>query len=211
RRGGDLGPGRALPAGFPGRHPGRPAAGRQPRLPDRRTGTVRAARSRARRAAAARRTAPGRGRRGRRGQRRCDSGRRWRRRACTEARPRGQGAGGAARRRGARAATRTRRRPARAGPRIHPGAGRGAPPMNRRGRLWLLPVSVLAALVLGLLPLPAMVQGLRPYWLALVVAYWVIEEPERAGLGLAFAAGLLADLTFGALLGEQALGRKSGV
>jgi rod shape-determining protein MreD len=77
--------------------------------------------------------------------------------------------------------------------------------MNRRGRLWLLPVSVLLALALGLLPLPAMVQGLRPYWLALVVAYWVIEEPERAGLGLAFGAGLLADLAFGALLGEQAL------
>ncbi len=77
--------------------------------------------------------------------------------------------------------------------------------MNRRGRLWLLPVSVLVALVLGLLPLPLAVQGLRPYWLALVVAYWVIEEPERAGLGLAFIAGLLADLAFGALLGEQAL------
>ncbi|MGJ4730872.1 rod shape-determining protein MreD [Luteimonas sp. SDU101] len=77
--------------------------------------------------------------------------------------------------------------------------------MNRRGRLWLLPVSVLVALVLGLLPLPDAVQGLRPYWLALVVAYWVIEEPERAGLGLAFGAGLLADLVFGALLGEQAL------
>ena len=77
--------------------------------------------------------------------------------------------------------------------------------MNRRGRLWLLPVSVMVALVLGLLPLPTPVQGLRPYWLALVVAYWVIEEPERAGLGLAFVAGLLADLAFGALLGEQAL------
>ena len=77
--------------------------------------------------------------------------------------------------------------------------------MNPRGRLWLLPVSVLVALVLGLLPLPLAVQGLRPYWLALVVAYWVIEEPERAGLGLAFIAGLLADLAFGALLGEQAL------
>lgn len=77
--------------------------------------------------------------------------------------------------------------------------------MNRRGRLWLLPVSVVVALLLGLLPLPAPVQGLRPYWLALVVAYWVIEEPERAGLGLAFVAGLLADLAFGALLGEQAL------
>lgn len=77
--------------------------------------------------------------------------------------------------------------------------------MNRRGRLWLLPVSVLVALLLGLLPLPAAVQGLRPYWLALVVAYWVIEEPDRAGLGFAFVVGLLADLVSGALLGEQAL------
>ncbi|MDH5834548.1 rod shape-determining protein MreD [Luteimonas kalidii] len=77
--------------------------------------------------------------------------------------------------------------------------------MNRRGRLWLLPVSVLVALLLGLLPLPPAVQGLRPYWLALVVAYWVIEEPDRAGLGFAFLAGLLADLVSGALLGEQAL------
>ena len=77
--------------------------------------------------------------------------------------------------------------------------------MNRRGRLWLLPLSVLVALLLGLLPLPVQVQGLRPYWLALVVAYWVIEEPERVGLGFAFLTGLLADLVFGAQLGEQAL------
>ncbi|TYT25828.1 rod shape-determining protein MreD [Luteimonas viscosa] len=77
--------------------------------------------------------------------------------------------------------------------------------MNRRGRMWLLPVSVLIALLLGLLPLPQPVQGLRPYWLALVVAYWVIEEPERVGLGFAFLVGVLADLVSGALLGEQAL------
>ena len=61
------------------------------------------------------------------------------------------------------------------------------------------------ALLLGLLPLPAMLQPLRPYWLALVVAYWVIEDPDRVGLGFAFAMGLLADLAFGGLLGEQAL------
>src|SRR5688572_33100226 len=78
--------------------------------------------------------------------------------------------------------------------------------MTRRpARLWLLPVSVLVALLLGLLPLPAPVQGLRPYWLALVVAYWVIEDPDRAGLGFAFALGLIADVAFGGLLGEQAL------
>lgn len=70
---------------------------------------------------------------------------------------------------------------------------------------WVLPVSLLIALLLGLLPLPPMLQPLRPYWLALVVAYWVIEDPNRVGLGFAFLVGLLADLTFGNLLGEQAL------
>ncbi|KLJ02461.1 rod shape-determining protein MreD [Luteimonas sp. FCS-9] len=77
--------------------------------------------------------------------------------------------------------------------------------MIRRRKRWLLPVSLLAALLLGLLPLPAGLQPLRPFWLALVVAYWVIEDPDRAGLGLAFVVGLVADLAFGGLLGEQAL------
>lgn len=70
---------------------------------------------------------------------------------------------------------------------------------------WVLPASLLVALVLGLLPLPPFLQPFRPYWLALVVAYWVIEDPNRVGLGFAFLVGLLADLTFGSLLGEQAL------
>ena len=70
---------------------------------------------------------------------------------------------------------------------------------------WVLPASVLVALLLGLLPLPPLLQPLRPYWLALVVAYWVIEDPNRVGLGFAFVVGLLADLAFGSLLGEQAL------
>jgi rod shape-determining protein MreD len=77
--------------------------------------------------------------------------------------------------------------------------------MSRDRAPWLLPVSVLAALLLGLLPLPALLVPLRPYWLALVLAYWVLEQPERAGLGLAFLLGLVADLAFGSLLGEQAL------
>ncbi len=77
--------------------------------------------------------------------------------------------------------------------------------MSRGHASWVLPVSLLLALLLGLLPLPAPMQPLRPYWLALVVAYWVIEDPERAGLGVAFLAGVVADLTFGSLLGEQAL------
>ena len=76
--------------------------------------------------------------------------------------------------------------------------------MTRRSP-WLLPISVFIALLLGLLPLPTLLQPVRPYWLALVVAYWVIEDPDRVGLGFAFLMGLLADLAFGGLLGEQAL------
>jgi rod shape-determining protein MreD len=70
---------------------------------------------------------------------------------------------------------------------------------------WILPVSILVALLLGLLPLPDSLQTLRPWWLALVVAYWVIEAPDSAGLGFAFGLGLVADLMFGGMLGEQAL------
>ena len=77
--------------------------------------------------------------------------------------------------------------------------------MSRATAAWVLPVSIVVALVLGLLPLPATLSPLRPYWLALVVAYWVLEEPDRAGVGFAFFVGLVADLAFGSLLGEQAL------
>ncbi|MEN1926492.1 rod shape-determining protein MreD [Luteimonas sp. MJ293] len=77
--------------------------------------------------------------------------------------------------------------------------------MKRRPNSWVLPVSVVLALLLGLVPLPDGLQPLRPYWLGLVVAYWVLEDNERLGLGFAFSMGLIADLAFGSILGEQAL------
>ncbi len=77
--------------------------------------------------------------------------------------------------------------------------------MSRQHNAWLLPVSVVAALLLGLLPLPAWMQPFRPYWVALVLVYWLIEAPDRAGIGFAFLLGVTADLAFGTLLGEQAL------
>ena len=77
--------------------------------------------------------------------------------------------------------------------------------MSRARNGWVLPVSLLLALLLGLVPLPAMLQPLRPYWLALILAYWVIEAPDNVGLGVAFIVGVVADLMYGGLLGEQAL------
>ena len=70
---------------------------------------------------------------------------------------------------------------------------------------WIMPLSLLVALLLTLLPMPPALQPLRPYWLALVLAYWVMEDPDRVGLGLAFVIGVVADLVVGTLLGEQAL------
>jgi rod shape-determining protein MreD len=77
--------------------------------------------------------------------------------------------------------------------------------MSRMRNGWVLPASLVLALLLGLVPLPGMLQALRPYWLALVLAYWLLEAPHRVGLGSAFLLGLLADLAFGSLLGEQSL------
>jgi len=70
---------------------------------------------------------------------------------------------------------------------------------------WVKPLSLLVALLLMLLPMPALLQPLRPYWLALALAYWVMEDPDRAGMGFAFVIGLVADLVVGSLLGEHAL------
>lgn len=65
--------------------------------------------------------------------------------------------------------------------------------------------SLLVAVLLGLVVLPDWMAGFRPYWVGLVLVYWLLEAPERAGLGLAFMLGLFADLVFGTLFGEQAL------
>ena len=77
--------------------------------------------------------------------------------------------------------------------------------MSRARNGWVLPVSLLLALLLGLVPLPEALQPCRPYWLALVLAFWLLEAPERVGPGVAFAIGLVADVAFGSLIGEQAL------
>lgn len=65
--------------------------------------------------------------------------------------------------------------------------------------------SLLLALVFGLMPLPEPLAPLRPYWLGLVLIYWLLEAPDRVGLGFAFLMGLAADLVFGTLFGEQAM------
>lgn len=69
----------------------------------------------------------------------------------------------------------------------------------------LLYGSLLAAALLSLVPLPDALAVARPYWLALVLIFWVLEAPSQLGFGKVFVIGVLADVLYGTLLGEQAL------
>ena len=71
--------------------------------------------------------------------------------------------------------------------------------------LWWFVGTLVASLLLMLVPLPAVLEPFKPYWPALLLLYWALESNERVTLGLAFGMGLAGDLLNGVLLGEQAL------
>jgi len=82
--------------------------------------------------------------------------------------------------------------------------------MPRGADQLLLPVnplfialSLLVALTFNLLPLGR--QPALPDLLALALAFWVVHQPRRVGVGTAFFFGLLMDVHQGALLGQHAL------
>jgi rod shape-determining protein MreD len=77
--------------------------------------------------------------------------------------------------------------------------------MIRRDSFWLRQLSYLLALVFVVLPLPGGLELVRPYLLAMVLCYWLLETPEHAGLGIAFLLGLMVDLVSASLVGENAL------
>ncbi|MEJ8566936.1 rod shape-determining protein MreD [Elongatibacter sediminis] len=74
-----------------------------------------------------------------------------------------------------------------------------------RDRYGPILITLVVAMVLTIVPLPAMVQPLRPYWVALVLVYWCLETQDMVGLGGAFATGLILDLLTGSLLGMHGL------
>ncbi|MCC5860279.1 MAG: rod shape-determining protein MreD [Gammaproteobacteria bacterium] len=65
--------------------------------------------------------------------------------------------------------------------------------------------SLVLALALAIVPLPAQAGALRPDWVALALMFWCLTTPSRFGLGWAFILGLLLDTLTGALLGQHAL------
>lgn len=73
-------------------------------------------------------------------------------------------------------------------------------------RWWLIPLTLTVALMLAIVPLPDAVAPFWPDWVTLVALYWAMALPQRFGLTLAWIAGILLDVSQGALLGQNALG-----
>jgi rod shape-determining protein MreD len=68
--------------------------------------------------------------------------------------------------------------------------------------LWL---SLAGALVLAVLPLPAVLEPVRPPFVTMAVIYWTMMWPRLSGPLTAFVVGLALDVLYGSLLGQHAL------
>ena len=66
-------------------------------------------------------------------------------------------------------------------------------------------VTFVAAAMLNMMPWTGLAAWLRPDFVALVLLYWIIDQPRLVGFTAAFTLGLLMDVAEGALLGQHAL------
>ena len=71
---------------------------------------------------------------------------------------------------------------------------------------WRFPLlTMLLALALTAVPMPAAWAPFRPEWVPLILIFWSLLAPQRFSLLTAFWMGLLLDTLSGALLGQHAL------
>ncbi len=70
---------------------------------------------------------------------------------------------------------------------------------------WVVWLSLLAAMLLQIMPLPDLVEAWRPDWLLLVIIYWAMALPHRYNILSAWILGVMLDILLGAHLGIRAL------
>lgn len=76
---------------------------------------------------------------------------------------------------------------------------------DRRHRTLPVIGSIILALMLTMVPLPAALDTFRPDWIALVLIYWTMMLPQSYSVGIAWLVGLILDVAQGTLLGQHAL------
>ncbi|MGH8648066.1 MAG: rod shape-determining protein MreD [Burkholderiales bacterium] len=72
-------------------------------------------------------------------------------------------------------------------------------------RAGFIALTLIAALMLNLLPWSGAWLWIKPDFVALVVLYWCIEQPRKVGFVSAWMMGLFMDVADGTLLGQHAL------
>ena len=65
--------------------------------------------------------------------------------------------------------------------------------------------SILGAYLLSVLPWSGSWMLARPDFVLIVILFWTVHEPQSIGQGVAFALGLLMDVSDSMLLGQHAL------
>ena len=68
-------------------------------------------------------------------------------------------------------------------------------------RNYSIALSIVIALVLQIMPMPAMADLYRPDWVSLVLSYWALALPNRVNIGVAFFTGLILDILLGTSMG----------
>ncbi len=66
-------------------------------------------------------------------------------------------------------------------------------------------LSFFVAFILSMIPLPHILQTVRPEFVLIVLIYWNIALPNRVGVGIGWIAGLVFDVSSDALIGQHAL------
>jgi len=69
----------------------------------------------------------------------------------------------------------------------------------------LIFLTIATAVLLSLVPLPAVLMPFKPYWVALVIIYWSLETQDTISLGMAFTVGIILDILSASLMGLHAL------
>lgn len=67
-------------------------------------------------------------------------------------------------------------------------------------------LTIIAAFMLAIMPLPGWALEIRPDWVTLVLIYWAMASPEKIGVTVAWVAGLMLDVAHGSVMGQHALG-----
>ena len=70
---------------------------------------------------------------------------------------------------------------------------------------WFIFLSFMVALLLNMIPLQDVVLIIRPDFVALVILFWGINQPQRIGMSIAFVMGLLMDVGNSSMFGQHAL------